>query len=544
MSTGILKDGAALATDGFFLVHERDDGLFVSVFAPVGSGRGVTAGDLRRRLMDFGAAEVDGTVLAEFVKRTDGKAYRICALPGTRVFIPENDLRKTEVRVSDDGMQAFLTFVPLPGESQKDAEGRVHAALRDSGVTHGIFRSFIREVAASGRPVFEVIVAEGAVSQAGADGRIEFFFEHDPDTSPLLRADGTVDHRETNMIQNVVAGARLIHVVPETPGKPGRRVDGATAIPVPGEQPPPVYAGPGVKALEDGRTFIAEVDGHAMFLGGILRVVPTFIVAGDVDYNTGNIKMKGSVIVKGTVRNGFNLRAEGDIEIFGAVESATVISSSGSVWIHGGIAGGDSARVGATRDVTARFIERASVVAGRSVMVEDTILNSEVSAKDDVLVNKGKGVIIGGVTRAERRICVKQLGSDTGKATEARIELIEAPRLYSRISELDRVLYAMQEEHRRLEMLLDRYPKDTIGADAALVAIKASMEELVTRRRINAAEKRDIERRLSGSGEGEIEVLERIYERVVVAIGRSSHRIDARSPGALFFRVGEVIKWK
>lgn len=532
------------SVDGFFLVNERSDGIYVTVFPPTGSGRGVSPADIRLRVAAYGIPDVHPEMLSRIAHEADCVPHRIAAAADSVLELAEHGSFSTNVRITEDGMRAYIDFMPHERESPEAAEKRILDELSRAGVVTGIFRSLVRELAHSKRPVREIIIAEGAWGETGVDGRIDFLYDLDPDPSPRLRPDGSVDYRERRFIHNVEAGTELLRVIPETPGFPGVGVDGRLHVPYPGKAAPRVRAGEGVGLLADGRTFRSEVSGHVSFHGGVLTVAPAVAVEGDVDFATGNLTMKGAIEILGTVRAGFSVRADGDIEIRGSVEGATVISTMGSVWIHGGIVGASRARVGAARDVVSRFIERASVVAGRSVHVDETILDSEVSAKDTVSAVSGKGQIVGGVTRAEKMIRAGTIGAASASHTEVRIEVIEAPKLYARLAELDRILAAIRAEQDRLTILHERYPRDTMGADRALDAIQASREEFDARRRIHLEERREIEKRLSNVGQGRIEVMHRAHENVLVAIGRTTQRLREPVGSGRFTREGEALKWR
>lgn len=536
------------AADGFLLLHERPDGIYISVFPPIGGGRPVAMGDVRRRLSDFGLSSFDTELVKSVLDRADGIAVKIGTLAEEAPPVVEEEATegRCEVRISDDGLRAFLNFTPAPGDDPEKSARKIYRTLEEAGVTHGLRRALIEEVAASRVPVHDLIVAEGASPERGDDGRIDYFFDPDPDPAPAEREDGGVDFRERGLIQNVAEGTALVRIVPETPGSPGVRVDGRMILPEAGKAPPPLRPGEGVRLLPDGRTFESVARGHVTVRDGVLRVEQVF-VCDDVDYETGNVEMDGAVLVRGTVRAGFTVRATGDVEVRGAIEGAAVVSEKGSVWVHGGIAGGGRGHVIAARDVAAKFIERASVAAGRTVAVDDAILDSEVSAGREVRVGRGvgcRGQVSGGVVRAARKIVARIAGAPAAPATELRIEPMEAPRLYARLSEIERVVEACRSEMERIETLLECYPRETASAERAIAALTASRDELDRRRRVHLAERAGIERRLAGTGSGKIEIEKKVYENVLVVIGRAAFRVKQERGGTDFFREGDVLRWK
>src|SRR5690606_30124361 len=120
----------------------------------------------------------------------------------------------------------------------------------------------------------------------------------------------------------------------------------------------------------------------------------------DVTTAQGKIDFKGQVIVKGNVRAGVSIVATDDITIHGNVEAACINSINQSVIIKQGIVGRGEALITAARDISARFVENATLRADGCVNIENGAMHSHIVAGDRLDVTKGKGHLVGGSSLA------------------------------------------------------------------------------------------------------------------------------------------------
>jgi hypothetical protein len=134
-----------------------------------------------------------------------------------------------------------------------------------------------------------------------------------------------------------------------------------------------------------------------------------------VDYETGNVRLeKGSVRIRGCVRDGFVLTAPGDVAIGESIEGAKVVSQGGNVTVSGGIVTGGTGKVSAARDVRASFAENAAIKAGGDVVIAQNITNCVIKAAGKVVCTSGKGLIQGGKIIAVKGVECNEIGSEYG----------------------------------------------------------------------------------------------------------------------------------
>lgn len=193
---------------------------------------------------------------------------------------------------------------------------------------------------------------------------------------------------------------------------------------------------------------------------GTIDVNEVLNVQGDVDYSTGNIDFPGEVHIKGDVKPGFSVKAKGDVLVGGVIEAATVVSFEGSVSCLG-IKGREKGMVKAKEEVQAKFIENAIVEAGKRVVVQGPITNSQIKAKEEVIAKGNKGVIVGGTISAGCYVEAEEIGSELAVGTHVEVgmepEERERMKLLKAQLELDREnLNKLISVYKTLKELMDR----------------------------------------------------------------------------------------
>jgi uncharacterized protein len=167
---------------------------------------------------------------------------------------------------------------------------------------------------------------------------------------------------------------------------------------------------------------------------GKVTVEPVHVIAGDVNLKTGNILFLGTVLVKGSVDDGFSVKAAGNIEVMGSVGKAE-LDAEGDIIVHQGINGKSTGRVRCGGSVWSRFIQNARVEAGKLVVVSDGLINSDVLSDHKIICKGKKANIVGGHLRAVEEINAKSLGSVGGKETD--LEVGYDPKRKERLAQIE-----------------------------------------------------------------------------------------------------------
>ena len=288
----------------------------------------------------------------------------------------------------------------------------IHAALGAHGVVFGVDSTAVLQ-AAHYPPADPVLVAQGVPPQAGADAKITYYFRAGAHTAgkPRELDDGRVDHRELGTIENVNKGQVLATKTPLGMGMPGKSVLGEE-IPARDGRDAHLRAGNNTLLSEDELHVVSLIDGQPSIDGSRISVQPIIVIAGDVDFSTGNINFQGSVKIGGNVLPGFTVKATQDVEVGGVLESASV-EAGGRVSVKGGVR--QHSVITAHGDVTVKFVDSESTITTRAnLVVVESAMHSQLTAGLAVKVGRK---LIGGTAQAGEYVSAEQIGVPGGTHT-------------------------------------------------------------------------------------------------------------------------------
>lgn len=265
----------------------------------------------------------------------------------------------------------------------------------------------------------ELVAAYGKEPIHGKDAQVVYDFDISTENKFVEDNSGTIDFRNLNNVINVTKDTVLCHIIPPQEGEDGIDVYGDPISYKEGKSVTFDY-GSNTYVSEDGTKLLASTDGCVEYKNGKVVVDSVYKVL-NVDNTTGNIDFIGSVVINGDVKAGFSVTAKGDIKIRGMVEGA-YIKSDGEVVISKGMNGMGKGTIYAKGNVTSKYIENAKIFTESSVYAE-ALINSDVEAKDSVILRGANAAIIGGTTAAENVISAKTIGGKTNPETNIVINL-------------------------------------------------------------------------------------------------------------------------
>ena len=208
----------------------------------------------------------------------------------------------------------------------------------------------------------------------------------------------------------------LVEKIPATKGRDGQSVRGRREVVEDGSDIDLApLAGDGTEVTEDGLKLVATDSGVPSQENNKIAVLPTYSIAGDVDFSTGNVEFAGNLEVRGDVRPGFRIHATGSIEVGGLIDGGS-LDAGGDVRVRRGVIGQGVTVVRAGGSVETAFVEKAEIHAGGSIQIGNEIRQSLVVAEGSIEVQRA-GRIVSGTVRAGERITARRVAQPMGTKT-------------------------------------------------------------------------------------------------------------------------------
>lgn len=517
----------------FLRITRQPDGVYVETFK-----KGYSIGDFNTLLSNYPEIRITSFVALR---------NALVKAPHPPVKFGEM-IERIVVELTDNDMKAYVTLYVDESELTRDngieVIKEILLRLRERGVVFGIKT----DVLTKGLRVREpILIAEGIPPVNGQDSVIRMFELKDP--RPEIREDGTTDHYELNIINKVKEGDWLGERTDPTEGKPGKTVKGEIVHQLKGKLLPLYYDENTVREVyENGvTTLYAKVSGAVHYTGDKISVSNHLEILHDIDFNTGNIDFDGYLTVKGSVADNFSVAARDDIEIlgeYGVGSVKEVVSRGGNILIKGGIAGKNKSVIRSTKDLYTKFISDATIICDGIVNVGFYCLNSNIRAKQ-VIVESGKGKIVGGVIEAEQKVEAAYIGNEHEVRTIVRVTGFDRNKMKEELDRLNEELVRARMELSKAKQRFAIYT-NTFGDSPQQRKDHESARELyfMSRERVREIEKkiRTLQKYFRVKGEGEVNVLKRVYPNTMIQIKDETKEIRTEQVEPCFFSQDGAIK--
>jgi hypothetical protein len=309
--------------------------------------------------------------------------------------------------VSDDGLEAF--FEAAPEAIGVTSVETVMANLVERGIRpqETAPADIAAYLAADTAPETPLVVARGTAPRAGSPTEIVFHFETDPLRAGTERTDGTIDWKSRGSLPQVKTGDTLATVDPGASGVPGEDVYG-NEIPDPTPPGSVPACGQGAMRSEDGSCFTATRQGVAQITtDGVLDVLETLTIDGDIGLDTGHIDFDGHIEVAGSIQDGYRVTG-GSLRVTDINRAEVVLS--GDLVVTGGIY---DAKVRCGGSVRASHIHKSRVDAGRDIAVGREIIDSQIETNGKCITSTG--TIISSSVSAKMGIVAGDIGTEAAK---------------------------------------------------------------------------------------------------------------------------------
>ncbi|MBI40262.1 MAG: hypothetical protein CMF59_11730 [Leptospiraceae bacterium] len=534
--------------NGHFLLENEGGRAILRVFPAGKKGRSVKKVDVQARLGLFGITEYDTAALDEAIAGASGEAYDIAAWEE----LPSEDAR-LELEVAEDESQAMLTVLAPRHGGRWPGSEEILSLLASRGVVAGIDEELLQAIAKRTLPELTnkgfqkkaYRIASMKSPTAARDASVEWQIEPNPRAVPVREAgqkeEDPVDFRNLNVVQTCQAGDLLARVLPGEPGEAGYTVTGRT---LPATDGSSIVLEPGMNVEARGNEYYARIDGHARVSNFQTRFprldIEEILELDNVDYSTGHIDFPGTVVVRNTVFDGFQVNARGDIIIEKTV-SNVFLKAEGDIILTGGAVTRNSGYIEAAGSIFARFAQKTSLLAGHGIYIQEVSMHSRLTAGQEIIVEEGRGEIIGGDSLAGQRVKARKLGTKMETAT--RITVGVDPDTFQKLREMDAQYEDQKKTYHRVLLHIQQIEESRKRG-------KSTTEDEETENRLRLVQQKlekllenlELQReRLIASinpVEGaEVEVREQVFPGVEISfgVGVRKYRVERRSlPGARF----------
>lgn len=443
----------------------------------------------------------------------------------TVVFKCDDKFIDSQVFINTDegAYTGYICMYPAVNNAKTHTFEEIMAMINHEGIK-GIDENQISDLFhrfADGEVIENVVIAEGVRPVMGKDAEITIHFDT-VDKKPKI-VDGKVDFKNIDNIIMVEKGDVLITKKPAIQGSKGRNIKGEEVTPAPVKDIV-ILPGDGATVNEAGTIFTATVDGYVDYGNKRLGVYPVYIVKGNVDYSTGNIKFNGSVHVKGDVLSGFRIEADKHILVDGICQDCEIVAK-GNVILRTGIKCTGSGLISAGGSAILGYAEKAKVYARENIEIKKYSFNSDLYAGTKIDAMSGDGIVAGGLIRAFQDISVKQLGTNGN----SKFTVILGMKYYIEfeLEKLRREKQRIQATLERIDLALSKFDltRQKIAKHPKIVKmaeVQSSLRDL-----LNDLDKREEKLILENKAKNpRMKVKNRVYEGVTV----------------MFYNVGATVK--
>lgn len=377
--------------------------------------------------------------------------------------------RALEITINEDKLSATMLIKKTILATQKELAyptvEDVMVALEESDVVYGIDKEKIADnLKFKDTPV---VIAKGKPMVSTIHDKVSYTFEdvRNKQFTPTILANDKANFYDVINMPLVQKNELLVFVKKGRAGSQGMTVHGKELIP---EKYMEIFTDR-LKTFQGSNTelstngIVSTTCGIPLIaIDGKAHVDESYVVKGDVDFETGSVEFQGPVIVKGSVTNHFKVITPKDIIIEGIVDGG-ILEAGGMITILGGA---HKATINCKKNLAAKYVYGSTVKCEGTVIVDEAIMNSNITAK--TVIAKGQpsasksGQISGGVVRASNFIWSKSMGSPSSNYTEIYIQsLLDKNRLDVLNKERDKVNEELVKIFKTLKLIEELKKKAT-----------------------------------------------------------------------------------
>lgn len=538
-------DNKTRRVNGKFKLFYRKGWAYLTVYPPEGKGKDVYPEDIENRMKLMGMPKVPSKIIRDTIEKagenrmdasdyTDDTADEINAA-GTTVALAEwpggQQLEaRIDIHLSDDAMQAEVEIQkPKKGAAEPDYADIIEA-LHDTGVYYGIDEQRIKDVLKRRLWNSRFIAAQGTRAVLGRGYRISYLFNRNRGKPYLEMNFGRINLKELNFIENKKSGDLLAELIPPVKAVDGRKVTGEIIPAETDRELVELHGGANTRLSEDRRRLYAECDGNVRIQDGRILVEP-LITVKNVNYETGNIRFDGSVVVEGSIADGFIVEAGGTIQVANGVGRAT-LKAGGNILLKTGINGNGEGSIRCGGDLFAKYVESCSVRCGNNVLVEEAIMHSDIQVTGHCILNGRRSEVLASKLLVGGSFWCKKLGNVYETPTTVHIGV--QPELLTAYREAAGSLVQKQEEWDKTEYQLEQVVKliQDGRQDSKILQVQRQLQTQLDSLKTELSEIRKrvpaLKEKIQASKDSLAVIEESMYKGAVITFGN----LDFRPPDA------------
>lgn len=456
--------------------------------------------------------------------------------------MPLPNITKPKVTIANKDLEAWLRLPEL-GEDEDYTIEYLHDVLKANRVIYGIDEDELRRALEQRLFDTDILAAKGTMPTEGTDGYYQYMVNMEEQRKPKIRPDGSVDYWSMYSVKSVQKGQVIAVYHPAVQGKDGKGVSGAPIPPKPAREQP-ALRGVGFERGEDNLTYVSSIDGKIDIKDDKIRILPIYEMSNDVNLTVGDIDFTGDIVIHGAVESGVSIKATGSITIDGAVE-ACHLEAGKDIILRSGMAGGNKASIHTKGNLTAKFIEYASIEADGNIQA-DILLNCRVFCKGSVTVEGKTAKIIGGDVRAVKFVKAANIGNNAEVKTF--ITAGVGKDYTSRAALLKRKCDITREELNKIELGLKKFEQMekergvSYHEDPRRVALLRSRIKDMALLANDEAEIKRLEEMIHLSRNAKVSVPGTVYAGTVICIGDERLEVKNNAKGVEFYNLDSAIR--
>lgn len=445
-----------------------------------------------------------------------------------------------DITLSEDATEAFVCLQHTNKEYMIE---EVLQQLSEAGVTKGINRNVIEMMLKEKQIGKKYLVAKSEQPMDGQDGWFEFLFDTDVDTKPKVLQDGSVDYSEYGDVPFVEEGQKLVIYHAATESRDGENFRGETIVAKKGKELAKLR-GKGFYLSENGREYFAKTSGRVVYQNDRLVVENELVIDGDVSLSTGDINFTNDIHIRGNVLTGVSVASEkGSVVVDGYVEACELYAAK-DVVLKNGMQGNGKGKIIAGGSVSGKFFEQLTIESGGDVCA-NAIMNSHVTARQDVIVSGRFGIIIGGEICAERHISATIIGNMAEVKTRIFAGVEED--LFSKLMQKEKEQAALEEQLKKIangisqiNILIEKTQREDLTQQKVkLIRGKIEKENQINEK---IREKQKVMDRMSRASAAKVTVQKTLYPGTLISINGVKKNITEETSHVKISAKGSVME--